>query len=87
MTKSSILITLIVESCQLKNDLKQCLNMKLKQEDKDLLNELCKQYHISFDKMVKLIDTVKDYEFKERRTGIYDALTEIIKSDLKMEGK
>jgi hypothetical protein len=57
--------------------------MKLKQEDKDLLKDLCNQYHVSYDKMLKLLDTVKEFEFKDRRTGIYDALTEIIKSDLK----
>jgi hypothetical protein len=57
--------------------------MKLKQEDKDLLRDLCNQHHVSYDKMLKLLDTVKEFEFKDRRTGIYDALTEIIKSDLK----
>lgn len=56
--------------------------MKLKEEDKELLKELCNLYQISYDKMLKLLDTVKDYELKDRRTGIYDALSEIIKSDL-----
>jgi hypothetical protein len=57
--------------------------MKLKEEDKELLKELCNLYQISYVKMLKLLDTVKDYELKDRRTGIYDALSEIIKSDLK----
>ena len=57
--------------------------MKLKQEDKDLLKELCNQYNISLDKIERLLDAIKEYEFKERRTGIYDVLSEIIKSDLK----
>jgi hypothetical protein len=57
--------------------------MKLKEEDKELLKELCNMYQISYEKMLKLLDTVKDYELKDRRTGIYDALSEIIKSDLK----
>jgi glutamate mutase epsilon subunit len=57
--------------------------MKLKEEDKQLLKELCIQYNISYEKMLKLLDTTKEYEFKERRAGIYDALSEIIKSDLK----
>jgi len=57
--------------------------MKLKQEDKELLRDLCNQHQVSYDKMLKLLDTVKEFEFKDRRTGIYDALTEIIKSDLK----
>lgn len=54
--------------------------MKLKEEDKQLLKELCIQYNVSYEKMLKLLDTTKEYEFKERRAGIYDALSEIIKS-------
>ncbi|MFC5271402.1 DNA modification system-associated small protein [Adhaeribacter terreus] len=57
--------------------------MNLKEEDKQLLKELCNQYKISYEKVLKLIDITKEYEFKDRRTGIYDALAEIIKSDLK----
>lgn len=57
--------------------------MKLKEEDKNLLKELCREFEISYDKMIKLIETVKEYELKERRTGIYEALKEIIKSDQK----
>ena len=57
--------------------------MKLNKEDKELLEELCNQYQISSEKMVKLLETVKEYEFKDRRTGIYDSLKEIIQSDLK----
>ena len=60
--------------------------MKLNEEDKNLLKELCNQYQVSFDKIVKLLDAVKEYEFKDRRSGIYDALTEIIKADIKMPG-
>lgn len=57
--------------------------MKLSEEDKRMLRELCEQQKVSYDKVLKLLDTVKEYEFKERRTGIYDALREIIKGDLK----
>ena len=60
--------------------------MKLKEEDKLLLKELCNQYSVSYDKMIKLLDTTKEFEFKERRAGIYDALKEIINSDLKTSG-
>jgi len=35
---------------------------------------------VNADKVAKLLDTVRDYEFKERRTGVYDALREILKS-------
>ena len=57
--------------------------MKLNKEDKELLEELCNQYQISSEKMVKLLETVKEYEFKDRRTGLYDTLKETIQSDLK----
>jgi hypothetical protein len=32
------------------------------------------------DQGAQLLETVYDYEFKERRTGVYDALREILKS-------
>lgn len=54
--------------------------MNLTSEDKRLLEELCQQHGVSADKVLKLLDTVRDYEFKERRTGVYDALREILKS-------
>lgn len=57
--------------------------MKLKEEDKQMLKELCNQYSVSYDKVLKLLDTTKEYEFRERRAGIYDALSEIVKLDLK----
>lgn len=55
----------------------------MKQEDNELLQSICTQYNISFEKVEKLLATVKEYQFKDRRTGVYDALKEIIKSDLK----
>jgi hypothetical protein len=58
----------------------------MKQEDNQLLQELCAQYNVSLDKVEKLLATVKEYQFKDRRTGVYDALKEIIKSDLKKTG-
>ena len=54
--------------------------MNLTTEDRRLLEELCQQHKVSFDKVVKLLDTVREYEFKERRTGVYDALREILSS-------
>lgn len=57
--------------------------MNMKQEDNELLKAMCSQYKVSFEKVEKLLATVKEYQFKDRRTGIYDALKEIIKSDLK----
>ena len=54
--------------------------MNLSPEDQKLLEELCQQHGVSAAKVVKLLDTVREYEFKDRRTGVYDALREILKS-------
>lgn len=51
--------------------------------DKELLQQLCEQYDVSFEKVEKLLATVKEYQFKDRRNGVYEALKEIIKSDIK----
>lgn len=50
--------------------------MKLSVEDKQLLDELCRQNEVSRDKVLKLLQTVYEYEFKDR----HDALQEILKS-------
>jgi len=54
--------------------------MKLSEEDRQLLDELCRQNSVSRAKVIKLLETVYDYEFKERRTGVYAALREILKN-------
>ena len=54
--------------------------MNLSGEDKQLLAELCGQNNVSQDKVLKLLQTVYEYESKDRRTGVYDALREIRKS-------
>lgn len=54
--------------------------MRLSKEDQQLLDELCQQNNVSRIKVRKLLKTVYDYEFKERRTGVYDALREILKT-------
>lgn len=54
--------------------------MNLSDEDKQLLGELCGENNVSRDKVLKLLQTVSEYEFKDRRTGVYDALREILKS-------
>ena len=56
--------------------------MNLTTEDKRLLQELCNRHSVSYDKVIQLLKTVNAYELKDRRTGIYDALREIITSDL-----
>ncbi len=56
--------------------------MKLSDQDKNMLAELCDQHKISYNKVLKLLDTIREYEFKDRRTGVYDAIKDIIQSDL-----
>lgn len=53
--------------------------MNLSTDDKRILEELCQQHGVKAEKVLKLLDTVHDFEFKERRTGVYDALREILK--------
>jgi hypothetical protein len=53
--------------------------MNLSGEDKRLLEELCGQHGVSKDKVLKLLETVYEYEFKGRRAGVYDALKKILK--------
>jgi len=54
----------------------------LADDDKRLLQELCEQHGVSADKVLKLLDVVRDYELKDRRTGVFDALKEILKARL-----
>jgi Small protein found in certain Dnd DNA modification systems len=61
--------------------------MKLSEEDKKLLAELCSQNQVSYEKVLLLLDKEREYEFKDRRTGIYDALREIVRSSLHGEVK
>lgn len=54
--------------------------MNLSTEDRQLLDELCQQHGVSHEKVYKLLEAVREYEFKDRRTGVYDALRDILKS-------
>jgi hypothetical protein len=54
--------------------------MNLSIEDTRLLAELCEQHGVNTKKVLNLLDTIREYEFKERRTGVYDALREILSS-------
>jgi hypothetical protein len=54
--------------------------MKLSIEDARLLDDLCAEHSVSRDKVLRLLDAVREYEFKDRRTGVYDALREILRS-------
>ena len=52
--------------------------MNLPPEDQQLLEELCQQHSVSAAKVLQLLKTVREYEFKDRRTGVYHALKDIL---------
>lgn len=53
--------------------------MNLSYQDKELLATLCSEHKVSYEKVLKLLDTIQEYELKDRRTGIYDALRDVLK--------
>lgn len=53
--------------------------MNLSYQDKELLATLCSEHKVDYEKVIKLLDTVQEYELKDRRTGIYDALRDVLK--------
>jgi hypothetical protein len=61
--------------------------MNLSGDDKLLIEELCGQNGVSHQKVLKLLETVYEYEFKDRRTGVFDALREILKCKPSAEEK
>lgn len=59
--------------------------MNLSHQDKELLAMLCSEHKVSYKKVIKLLDTIQEYELKDRRTGIYDAIRDVLKQSF--EGK
>ncbi len=57
--------------------------MNLSEEDKRMLEELCLQHDVRIEKVLKLLTTVREYEFKDRRTGIYNDLRNILLENTK----
>ena len=53
--------------------------MNLSVEDTRLLEDLCEQQGVSHEKVLKLLEAIREYEFKDRRTGVYDVLREILR--------
>ncbi len=61
--------------------------MNLSTNDKKLLEDLCQSAGLDSIKIIKLLKVESDFEFRERRTGIYEILREIINSsNSKIEG-
>ncbi len=54
--------------------------MKKNDDDLILLKDLCQKYELNFDKVEKLIEVTKEFEIKDTRNGIYNALKEIIEN-------
>lgn len=61
--------------------------MNLTNEDKELLSELCEHNGVGKEKVLRLLETIQEYEFKDRRTGVYDALREILKTNFEPKRK
>ena len=61
------------------------MQIDMNNTDQELLQQLCQQYDVSFEKVQHLLETVREYQCRDRRTGVYEALKEIIKSDLKQQ--
>ena len=38
--------------------------------DQQLLEKLCNQYDVSFEKVNRLLETIREYQFRDRRTGV-----------------
>ena len=55
--------------------------MNLSYQDKELLETLCSEHKVDYEKVIKLLDSVQEYELKDRRTGIYDALRDVLKQN------
>ncbi len=52
--------------------------MNLPSDDQQLLEELCQQHQVSAPKVLQLLKTVREYEFRERRNGVYAALRDVL---------
>lgn len=52
--------------------------MNLPPDDQQLLEELCQQHQVSAPKVLQLLKTVREYEFRERRNGVYVALRDVL---------
>ena len=66
--------------------------MNLPPDDQQLLEELCQQHGVSAAKVLQLLQTVREYEFKERRIGVHAALRDVLntrypESDLKSDNR
>ena len=55
--------------------------MNLPSEDQQLLEELCQQHGVSAPKVLQLLKTVREYKFKDRCSGVYNALKDILCTD------
>ena len=62
--------------------------MKINNDDQNILQNLCREYGVEINKLLKLLRTVQEYELKDKRSGVYDTLEEIIKQkDCSYDGK
>ena len=57
------------------------MEYNIQNADNDLLQKLCKQYDVDYSTVEKLLDVVRKYQHQDRRTGVFDELKEILKSE------
>ena len=53
--------------------------MNLTPEDERLLEDACGKHGVSPRKIVEMLRTIRDFELKERRRGMFDKLEEILR--------
>ena len=62
--------------------------MRINNDDQNILQNLCREYGVEIKKILKLLSTVQEYALKDKRSGVYDTLEEIIKQkDCSYDGK
>lgn len=56
--------------------------MKIQKNDRELLEQLCQKYNLSTEKVLRLLKVIKEYEYRDKRIGIYESLKEIINTNV-----
>lgn len=54
--------------------------MNIPENDLETLKELCEQLDVNYEKVLQLLKIEKDYDLRDKRVGIFDALKDVLKS-------
>ena len=55
----------------------------LAENDQKILSDICQKSNVSVEEILQMLRIEKDYQFKERRYGIYEKLEKVLKDDRK----